>query len=386
MKKGIVFLGVLLMAIQYSYTQVNEEIEPYANFLRHEKTTAKEYILSLFKEKDIVILCERDHRELTQYDLILDVMKDPYFIDNVGVVYTEVGAFNLNPELNRFLQNSHLSEEEINQQVLKFQRNCMFPLWEKSTFAYFIKGIYEINLSLPNEKKIQHFPTDIWYVEGKPDSVKVRSMLINMANRDSIMAEQIITLFDRQQKEMPRKKALVIMNYRHAFKQDTPSPNGIVSKNVGRFLQDRYANKLANVMINNFKEMPGAVVQDGKWDAAIQNTHLEDVGFNFSESPFGNDNFDYWAGNTDLKYKNIFDGFVYYLPFEKWKIAKGLPGLMEDGFYEEYAQRVFWFNKAVGREIMPLQSKEEMQIYNNIHINDVEALDQMKEVIAKWLK
>lgn len=54
-------------------------------------------MLSLFKTHDIVIICERDHRDITQYELYLDIISDPYFTSNVGVLFTEVGTRSLNP-------------------------------------------------------------------------------------------------------------------------------------------------------------------------------------------------------------------------------------------------------------------------------------------------
>jgi hypothetical protein len=387
MKKVMVLYGILMISMPYCvYAQTNKDIEPYVDFLGQERKTAKDYILSLFKDRDMVVLCERDHRDLTQYDLILDVIRDPYFIDHAGAVYTEVGAFNLNPALNRFLQNPRLSEEEINQQVLKFQQDCAFPLWEKSNFAHFVRRLHEINTRLPDEKKIAHYPTDVFYVEGEPDSVKVRSMLMNMMHRDSIMADRIIRLFEKQKQETSRKKALVIMNYRHAFKRDTPAPNDMVVVNTGRILSETYADKLATVLVHNYRTRPGSLIQDGKWDAAFQYLKIDNVGYDFKDSPFGKDSFDLWPWpmSQDFTYADIFDGFVFYLPFEQWQIAKGFPGLMANGFYEEYARRVNWFNKAAGREIEPLQSEEEMMRYNDVHISKVEELDKMKEIIAKW--
>lgn len=44
-------------------------LDPYVDFLKEQTTSAKDYILGLFDDYDIVILCERNHRDMTQYDL-----------------------------------------------------------------------------------------------------------------------------------------------------------------------------------------------------------------------------------------------------------------------------------------------------------------------------
>ena len=80
------------------YSQVHEAIKPYVDFLSHKQLPAKDYILSLFKNHDIVFICERDHRDITQYELYLDILRDPYFTNHVGVLFTEVGSRSLNPD------------------------------------------------------------------------------------------------------------------------------------------------------------------------------------------------------------------------------------------------------------------------------------------------
>lgn len=51
--------------------------------------------MGLFDRYDVVILGERDHRDTTQYDLIEQIMSDPRFIDQVGLIMTEIGVYNM---------------------------------------------------------------------------------------------------------------------------------------------------------------------------------------------------------------------------------------------------------------------------------------------------
>ena len=392
MKKFLFFVASILFIPFCAYAQTQKEIEQYVSFLKNENTTAKDYVLSLFESNDIVILCERDHRELTQYKLFLEIIRDQYFIDNVGIVFTEVGARNLNPELNIFLQNKHLTELEINKQLLYFQRNCMFPLWEKSNFSYFLKGIYDINKEI-TQKKVEMYPTDVFYIEGQPTSEKIRDMVFTrVVKRDSLMADYIISRFEQLKQETSRRKALVIMNYRHAFRFPVYDDNGRRTDNTGQYLFDKYPKKVANVMINNIIDISNTstgdifgVVQDGKWDAVFKKTDKENLGFNFTGSPFGNDIFDYWVYKNDFTYKNVFNGFIFYQPFEKFEIAVGLSGLMDNGFYEEYVERNNLYYQAFNRE-MPPPVKDEIMRLNEIRISEENELDKIKIKIEKWLK
>ena len=371
--------------IYTSFAQTREEIEQYVSFLKDEKTSAKDYVLSLFEGKDIVILCERDHREHTQYELILEIMRDPYFLDSIGVVFTEVGVRILNPELNNFLTNGNLTEKEVAEKALYFQRNCIFSVWEKSNFSYFIKGIHEINKNLPVNRKVKMYPTDIMYVEGELTEEKVLSMLMNTASRDSLMAAFIIEEFNVMKKVNLRQKALVIQNYRHAYKEKTS--NGV--DNTGMFLAMEYPGKVANVLINTHDlARNNRLLQDGKWDAAFKVTEIEDTGFDFRGSPFGDDCFDHYV-ETNRNYADMFDGFVFFQPIEKFKLSVGLPGFMEDGFFEEAVKEEGMLNKVLYglRKLdVPPVDETRFKSYNDIYIFPVENLDAVKSSIDKWLK
>ena len=43
----------------------------------------------------------------------------------------------------------------------------------------------------------------------------------------------------------------------------------------------------------------------------------------------------------------MFDGFVFFQPIEKFKLSVGLPGFMEDGFFEEAVKEEGMLNKVL---------------------------------------
>ncbi|MCC8145024.1 MAG: hypothetical protein LIO93_01000 [Bacteroidales bacterium] len=229
------------------------------------------------------------------------------------------------------------------------------------------------------------FPTDVIYIEGKPTEGKVYDMLMRMKDRDKLMADFIIDKMDKMKKSNPEQKALVIMNYRHAYKK--PVPNS--SDNTGIFLEEKYPGKVANIFINNYITTDKKPLQDGKWDAAFQLLGINDTGFNLDGSPFGKDNFDHWAFENDNTYKTMFDGFVFYQPIEEFKLGVGVPGFMEDGFFEQAVMQQEMYNKVLftyqKKEIPPVD-KEWLKKLNDIQINSVPHLTEMKEAIEKWLK
>ena len=83
-------------------------IEKYVSFLEGQRQGPVDYVLSLFEKYDVVVLCERAHPETTQYDLILDIIRDRRFAEKVGNVFTEVGTASLVPRVDAFLMDSSL--------------------------------------------------------------------------------------------------------------------------------------------------------------------------------------------------------------------------------------------------------------------------------------
>lgn len=73
MKKVSYVFALLISFIINTNAQlvVPDEIAPYVNFLKQQKLTAKDYLLSLFDRYDIVVFSERIHDELTQYAAVL---------------------------------------------------------------------------------------------------------------------------------------------------------------------------------------------------------------------------------------------------------------------------------------------------------------------------
>ena len=102
--------------------------------------------MTLWDKYDIVIFCERVHGEVTQYDLLLDIIKDERFISNIGNIYTEIGSITIQQDLNIFLQTNYSNEELRKDQLLNIYRNLTFsPYWEKYNFYHFLSSINMLN-------------------------------------------------------------------------------------------------------------------------------------------------------------------------------------------------------------------------------------------------
>ncbi len=341
--KKLLFLSILILSSS-TFSQ-NSEIKPYVDYLKKiEKKSAKDYILEKFQDHDIVILCERDHRDLSQYELIKEILSDEYFKKNVKNLFTEVGIVNLYPEINNFLQTKGLDSIYVERKLSEFQRNSDFwAIWENYNYHYLLRTIYDINNNSNNQ--ISYYPSDVEFdwSQVKDSADYFREMEVETEPRDSLMAYNIINRYEKI-KSKKNVKALIIMNYLHAFKINTVK-NGVLSKNTTKYLFDYFGNRATNILISQAiftkkdNDYVYSLIQNGKWDASFKSLDIENIGFDFNNNIFGKDNLDMWGKNTQYKYEDAFDGFVFYRPIEEYNLVSGFDGLITKDFEKEFIRR-----------------------------------------------
>ncbi|MBN2135847.1 MAG: hypothetical protein JW737_08965, partial [Acidobacteria bacterium] len=363
----IVITALLLPAPAFSDEQAQaykNEIAPYVKFLKSEHQTPVDYVMGLFEKNDIVILCERSHNEATQYDLIYDIVSDKRFIKNVGHIFTEIGSSSNNQKLHDYLFVSNLSEQDIEKGALNLYRNLSWgPLWDPHSFFDLHKKLYRLNKGQPDKLKINMYYLDMPFSWNGMTPEKYKEFRATLPKRDEIMANQFMDKFKEIKKsDDSRKKALVIMNYRHAF-NNFKFADGTKAANFGMYLFEEFPGKVANVMINPLAILPGttdsnpvvAPIHGGKWDAAFEVTGNRETGFDFDGSPFGEDYFDYYMFiKHDRKYKDVFKGYIFYKPLKEQRLVTGIPGLFNNGYDRIILNRF----KISGNEIKESEVKE----------------------------
>lgn len=97
-----------------------------------------EYIFNLFETSDVVILGERDHRDVTQYELINNLIADPRFAERIGYVYTEVGVVNMTERANKLIKGIFSTEDEYKKAKMDYLRDEDYNFcWEKTNRSFF---------------------------------------------------------------------------------------------------------------------------------------------------------------------------------------------------------------------------------------------------------
>lgn len=320
----IIAAGVVARVVNITVTADNEVLakapfnaEPrpsanlaqkYVNFIKENRQDINDYVMGLFKDYDHVILCERIHPEMTQYDMIYNLVTDKRFVDSVGVVFTEIGNVESRDAYRKLVNTSFDNDSLMERALASFSMDnqTVWLLWANTNWFNFLKKMYYFNHVRKNKVEIM-FSDRNWIDRSQ----------LNV--RDSIMADNIISTVESDS----INKSLIIMNYRHAF---------LSRGNVGHYIARRFPGKVANVMINTpISTKLMMPVQNGHWDVAVEQVRPVEYAFDFKGSPFGEDNFDFalMTSKIGLKYQDMFTGVIFYRSLNEQYISDGFNYIFE---------------------------------------------------------
>jgi hypothetical protein len=308
----------------------------YAKNIREHKQDPVEYVMRLFEENDRVILCERVHPEYAQWQLFSQIILNDTFAAKVGNVFTELGNAENQQVLDDYMRTRFDSVEDLKKATARIVRENggNWPLWSNKNIYDFILNLHEYNARRDSAHKINLFFTDKgidW------QRITNREQWHNSFNedRDSMMAANIITQYNEQlNNHADRKKMLVIMNTRHAFK-------GVMPRDLSTadYLFKEFPAKTANVLINGSTQII-TPIKSGLWDEIALAVGDTAWAVNFNACILGNDFFDIFPvpGSKNRKYKEVFNGMIYYQHPKDFRIVDGYEYMLDD-FKDTYLHR-----------------------------------------------
>ena len=318
---------------------VNDETRRYAEFIKTHSQDPVEYVFGLFSKYDLVVLDERMHPETTQYELFSKIISDPRFAAKIGNIYTELISRSYQDSLNRYLNTVFPNEDSLNMVTARLvvNSNPLWPIWGNTNLFDFLKFMNRLNTHSPDNLRINWYCNDLPADWPRMTYIKYHTNLPRREKRDQSMAVNIASIYrDKISRHEKNIKGLLILNHWHGFGR-IHDRNG---NKTGHFfntlcttamLMDQFPGKVCNVLINTvpfgqFSTIFGPC-QYGKWDKAFDIAGNRDAGFDFENSPFGDDNFDdfLWNSSSELKYKDVFTGFIFYKPLEKHIKKIGFP-------------------------------------------------------------
>jgi hypothetical protein len=393
-------IGLLLLKLLFSIpvtaqmVPVNDQkLETYVNYLCTQKTSAKDYVLNLFEKYDIVVLCERHLQDMTQYNLIYDIVSDPQF--NGGNIYMEIATSSVYDLMDAFLHNDSIPENEVEEHLLNVYRNSDYDdddfIWDKTNYPLFIKKLYYLNKSLPREKQVNVYPSGVPFswdaISAKKQFIEFQEKISKGYFRDSVIGTQIRNrITEINKKKMGKKKHLIIMNAHHSLFYSRGCASWWVKK--------AYPEQTVNVLINSkcYAEQD-CLIDDGRWDASFMLSNKNNIGFDFSGNPFGETPLKEYAAecmfvfgkHTDTtKMQDFFHGFVFYEPIENHILSKGYPGTIsgKGEFEKEQKRRNSLY---YGKIIAFLGSKKIAKYYNTVKTRPYKALNSLLRQRNKWV-
>ena len=350
MKKFIILLYII--GITISVNAQNQTLKDYVQYINNYSSTPVEYIFKLFEQSDIVVIGERDHRDTTQYQLILDILKDPRFVKEIGYVYTEVGCVNRTSEVNKLIKGKFQNNEDFMNHLYSYLRTgeVFYPLWEKYNRVQFLKGLYEINRD--NRRKITLGLTDCAFSWSDISSAQEYKDFFYSAAceyRDSTMAANFAQMFEQQKPKKGKRKALIITNQPHAI-------NATMAKRTyhrqGKWLKERYGQDNVKIVIFNWAEYrfydgkTFPLIAGGLWDAAFEVIDCKPFGMDIKGTPFGNTPY-LDPAYKNLRWEDVADGIIYYKPFYETILTAGIPNIIDSGFESEFMRRIRIYYEAI---------------------------------------
>jgi hypothetical protein len=350
MKKFIILLYII--GITISVNAQNQTLKDYVQYINNYSSTPVEYIFKLFEQSDIVVIGERDHRDTTQYQLILDILKDPRFVKEIGYVYTEVGCVNRTSEVNKLIKGKFQTNEDFMNHLYSYLRTgeVFYPLWEKYNRVLFLKGLYEINRN--NRRKITLGLTDCafsWNDISSAQEYKDFYYSSACEYRDSTMAANFAQMFEQQKPKKGKRKALIITNQPHAI-------NATMTKKTylrqGKWLKERYGQDNVKIVIFNWAEYrfydgkTFPLIAGGLWDAAFEVIDCKPIGMDIKGTPFGNTPY-LDPAYKNLRWEDVADGIIYYKPFYETILTAGIPNIIDSGFESEFMRRTRIYYEAI---------------------------------------
>ena len=356
--KRIAFLLCVISIALSCYAQ-NQTLDDYVSSVKENSCAPIDYIFNLFENSDIVVIGERDHRDTTQYELILDLLKDPRFAQEVGYVYTEVGCVNRTKDVNKLLCGRYKSDKAFNDALYTYLRNEDFnPLWDKYNRVQFLRGLYEINHN--SKHKITLGLTDCnfsWKRIKTAEEYKNFDDSPACAYRDSTMCLHFSKMYAKQKLKNGKRKALVITNHPHAL---NATFEGSDYHRQGKWLKERYGNDNVKIVMLNWTEYTNSndqqtsLVADGLWDAAFEVVDCQPFGMDIKGTPFGhtpyfNDRY------GKMKWEDVADGVIYYRPCYETVLTIGIPGIVSADFEEEFMRRIKIYFEAMELSVPTLE-------------------------------
>jgi hypothetical protein len=355
----IVLLAVVVVSLMKSCAAIAADKIPLpvlpdslkaelAEYLQKHWQSPEDYVVSKFKDHDIVILGEQ-HR----------ARQDPLLIQRLIPLVYKAGVYNLGFEFARRVDqpliDSLLNGKEYDQLLANEILLRGFVHWCYQEYSDIFKAAWQLNQQLPAGK----MKFRILGVNDSPDwsLVKIEADQDNREIRRKVWhgeTEQDWADYLLRETTTKGEKSLVYCGIHHAFTgyHQPLSKNGkfvgfAAEPRFGNFLRDSIGQRVMTIYMHNYWSTPdwqGYTYPAGGYIDALMATFDSTkwrVGFDTKGTPFEKlpDKSSYYAlGYDSFGLGNFCDGYIFQMPFSRFESITCIPNYYT-GKNIDYARR-----------------------------------------------
>ncbi len=320
---------------------VPDDVVPFVDFLSGVTTSPEAFILNMLASHKLVINGEY-HRRKVSWDMLKRLINLPDFPDIAGCIFMELPSYH-QPLMDQFF-NSETLDSDI---IIKIFQDEQLNGWRDRDEFEFLCELWEINRSLPQDKKIRVVLTDY---QIPYSAITNREEAQETEDRNSHMADVIVNTIAQSN---DTRHNLFLVGCAHAYKSKQPgiasAPQGKeAALTAGAQIAERLGNDnvftiFQHVLPSDNSGGNKSAIRGGIFDLAFEKNGNRPVGFELANSPFGNEPFD---GIYEIKYNlatgtyaDNFDGYLFLAPLKNEPKSIPLTEIFTDEFVAEMQRR-----------------------------------------------
>ena len=300
----------------------------------------EEYIISKFKDHDIVFLGEF-HR----------IRHDPELVQRLVPLLYQHGIYNLGMEFacrrDQALIDSLVTAPDYDQSVTNRILADFISTWGYQQYADIFKAVWQLNHNLPNSvRKFRLIGLNVFnnwsLVKTEADryNPEILAKVYAEGYSDSVMAETVL-----REIVAKKDKALIYCGQNHAFTQYHQPMYDAQKDSIVGFFQDRLGLRVFKAIgrraftislhapWNDPKYKKFVYPVNGAIDALMKEAgdQFYPVGFDTHDTPFGeltDTTSIYQVGYPDFKLTDFCDGYIFQKPISQYRTVTPIPGFI----------------------------------------------------------
>ena len=300
------------------------DIEPYVTALKESGLPAVDYVASKLKAHDIVMLGEK-HGVRENCEFVAELIGPVYEKAGVRHFVTEFVPTRETQRANQ-LVNAPTFDRDL---AIDIMRNHAWPTWGYEEYLLILKGVWELNASLPDAAEPMHIigmdsdwsQHDLFFrYTDKATSMKL------MMDREAHMVDVI-----RKQVLEPGHKALAHMGYAHSI-----TSQGV---RLGTVLHESYGDRIFQVCLHHaFFSQGGPASVTQLIERVVAESGRAPVGFDVLDTIFAPlrdpRNMAYsFGGERGLD--ELAQGYVLIRPIKDLQPVHWIDGFIYEGNYQQ---------------------------------------------------